>query len=81
MPYHRDHKEILDKLINELAKSGNYRIKGEKLREVIKYIAESLGVDLSKPYDLQKTRKILGKGTAMSEIVSEMRKSAYEDIS
>ena len=43
--------------------------------------AVSLGIDLSKPYDLEKTRKILGKGTAMSEIVSEMRRSAYEDIS
>jgi len=81
MPYHKDHKEILDRLVNELAKSGEYRIKGEKLREIIKYTAESLGVDLSKPYDLEKTRKILGKGTNMSEIVSEMRKSAYEDIS
>ncbi|MGH9878205.1 MAG: hypothetical protein ACRD5H_11250 [Nitrososphaerales archaeon] len=81
MPYHRSHKEILDRVVNELAKSGEYRIKGEKLREIIKSTADSLGLDLSKPYDIEKTRKILGKGTAMSEIVSELRKSAYEELS
>ncbi len=78
MPYH---KEILDRLVNELAKSGEYRIKGEKLREIIRHTAESIRVDLSKPYDLEKTRKILGKGKPMSDIVSQMRESTYEDIS
>ncbi|MGH9921118.1 MAG: hypothetical protein ACRD38_00040 [Nitrososphaerales archaeon] len=73
MPYHGSHKDEIERSANELAKSGKHFLAGEEFKRDIQYVAKTLKLDLTKPYDIQKVRKILGKGTPISDIVSEMR--------
>ena len=77
MPYHGSHKDEVERSAKELARSGKHYLSGDELRRDIRYVAKILKIDLNKPYDIQKTRKILGKGTPISDIVSEMRDEQY----
>ncbi len=77
MPYHGSHKDEVERSANELAKSGKYYLSGEEFRKDIRYVAKILKIDMDKPYDIHNVRKILGKGTPISDIVSEMRNEQY----
>lgn len=77
MPYHGSHKDEIYRTADELAKSGRHYLTGEEFRKDIRSVAKILNMDLDKPYDIQKIRKILGKGTPISNIVSEMRDEQY----
>ena len=77
MPYHGTHKDEIYRAADELAKTGRHYLTGDEFREDIRSVAKILNIDLDKPYDIQKVRKILGKGTPISDIVSEMRDEQY----
>ena len=79
MPYHGSHKDEVERSAEELAKSGKHYLRGEEFKDDLRYLARVLGMDISgtTPYDIQQVRKMLGRGTPMSEIVSEMRNEQY----
>lgn len=77
MPYHGNYKDEVERSATELAKSGKHYLSGEEFKRDIRYVAKILKIDLNKPYDIQKVRKILGKGTPISDIVSETRNEQY----
>jgi len=77
MPYHGNHKEEIYRSAKELAQSGKHYLTGDEFREDIRTLAKILNINLNKPYDIETARKILGKGTPISDIVSEMRDEQY----
>lgn len=77
MPYHGIHKNEIESSINELTKSGEHYLTGEDFRKDIRNLAKILHIDFDKSYDIGTIRKILGKGTPISTIVSEMRNEQY----
>ena len=79
MPYHGSHKDIIENAATELA--DKVIVSGEALRRDIRYTARILKVDLGRPYDIQQVRKILSKGTPISDIVGEIRNEQYKDLS
>jgi len=79
MPYHGPHKDVIENAARELA--GKVIVSGEALRRDIRYTAKILKIDLDQPYDIQQIRKILSKGTPISDIVGETRDEEYKDLS
>jgi len=78
MPYYGQ-KGRSDKVAEELAKSGECFIVGERAKSLFEYAAKAMKLDLSS-YDLKSSRKIL-KGISLADIVSESRAAKYENLS
>lgn len=79
MPYHGRHEDEIRRSAEELAQSGEHYLTGEELAADIRYMARVLGIDLDKPYDIKEARRILSKGTPISDILREMRDEIYEE--
>ena len=78
MPYYGQ-KERSDKVAEELAKSEECFISGERARFLFDYAAKTMKLDLGS-YDVKSTRKLL-KGISLADIVSESRAAKYENLS
>ena len=81
MPYHGAHEDEIRRSAEELASSGKHYQTGWELIADIRYMAKTLGLDLDKPYDIKEARRILSKGTPVTDILREMRDEKYEDLS
>ncbi|MBI2126512.1 MAG: hypothetical protein HYU02_04265 [Thaumarchaeota archaeon] len=62
----------LERIAKRLVKSGMYTVTGEEGAKMLREAAYNMGIDLRKA-DLEKTKKILAKGTPLSYIVRGMR--------
>lgn len=62
----------LEKIADRLVKSGMYAVTGEEGAKMLREAAYNMGIDLRKA-DLERTKRILSKGTPLSYIVKEMR--------
>ena len=65
-------KTELVKAAERLRETGLYTISGKEAAYMLRDAAYKMGIDLKKA-DLEKTRKILSKGTPLSQIILEMR--------
>lgn len=65
----------LYKLAERLRKSGNYQLTGMDAAKYVEDVANILGIDLNKEYDLEHVRDVLARGTPLSKIIREMRDS------
>lgn len=61
------------KILERLEKSGVYTMSGEEAANMLKQAAYDMGLDLNKEIDIDEVRKILGRGTPISQIIREMR--------
>lgn len=76
-------KSKLATIAEKFVKSGAYTATGKDAALYFLQAAESLGIDLTKDkkYDLEKTRRILGRGTPMSQLIREMRDKSGKSLS
>lgn len=67
-----ERKSELVKAAERLKETGLYTVSGEEAAYILRDAAYKMGIDLEKA-DLEKTGKILSKGTPLSQIILEMR--------
>jgi len=75
-----EQKSRLSVIAEKFVKSGIYAASGIEAASYFRQAAEAVGIDIA-TYDLEKTRKSLGKGTPMSSIIREMRDKSGPNIS
>ncbi len=75
-----EQKSRLPVIGEKFVKSGTYAASGREAATYFKQAAEALGINIAK-YDLEKTRKSLGKGTPMSSIIRELRDKSGPNMS
>lgn len=75
-----EQKSRLSVIAEKFVKSGVYAASGREAADYFRQAAEALGITIA-TYDLEKTRKSLGRGTPMSSIIREMRDKRGSNIS